>query len=154
MKASRMMSCGQIDNWQREGDWADNWAFVGVIDTDGFLSAELRELRGKDFQQVLLFTDDFTIQRSAVSASPGDFDSDGDVDGADFLMWQQGETSDSHRAEDLADWQANFGAAALPAATSTAVPEPTTGVLLMLGIVTILYSARVKRKWAILGLNQ
>jgi len=40
---------------------ADNWAFVGVIDTDGFLSAELRELRGKDFQQVLLFADDFTI---------------------------------------------------------------------------------------------
>jgi hypothetical protein len=50
-----------IDNWQREGELADNWAFVGVIDTDGFLSAELRELRGKDFQQVLLFADDFTI---------------------------------------------------------------------------------------------
>jgi hypothetical protein len=50
-----------IDNWQREGEVADNWAFVGVIDTDGFLSAELRELKGKDFQQVLLFTDDFTI---------------------------------------------------------------------------------------------
>ena len=41
-----------IDNWQREGDSADNWAFVGVIDTDGFLSAELRELRGKDWDQV------------------------------------------------------------------------------------------------------
>jgi hypothetical protein len=50
-----------IDNWQREGDSADNWAFVGVIDTDGFLSAELRELRGKDLDQVLLFCDSFTI---------------------------------------------------------------------------------------------
>jgi hypothetical protein len=50
-----------IDNWQREGDAADNWAFVGVIDTDGFLSAELRELRGKDSNQVLLFCDSFTI---------------------------------------------------------------------------------------------
>jgi len=50
-----------FDNWQREGEVADNWAFVGVIDTDGFLSAELRELRGKDFQQILLFADDFTI---------------------------------------------------------------------------------------------
>lgn len=50
-----------IDNWQREGDPADNWAFVGVIDTEGFLSVELRELRGKDYQQVLLFADDFTI---------------------------------------------------------------------------------------------
>ena len=50
-----------IDNWQREGEPADNWKFVGVIDTDGFISAELRELRGKDFQQVLLFSDDFSI---------------------------------------------------------------------------------------------
>jgi hypothetical protein len=56
-----------IDNWQREGEWADNWKFVGVIDTDGFVSAELRELRGKDFQQVLLFSDDFYIGATAVS---------------------------------------------------------------------------------------
>jgi hypothetical protein len=56
-----------IDNVQREGDLVlDNWGFVGVIDTDGFLSAELRELKGKDYQQVLLFADDFTIGVSAV----------------------------------------------------------------------------------------
>jgi len=50
-----------IGNWEREGDFSDNRDFVGVIDTDGFLSAELRELRGKGYQQVLLFADDFTI---------------------------------------------------------------------------------------------
>jgi hypothetical protein len=55
-----------IDNWQREGDIADNWSFVGVIDTGGFLTAEIRELRGKDSQQVLLFSDDFTIGVSSV----------------------------------------------------------------------------------------
>jgi len=55
-----------IDNWMREGDVADDWSFVGVIDTDGFLTGEIRELRGKDFQQVLLFADDFTIGVSAV----------------------------------------------------------------------------------------
>lgn len=55
-----------IDNWQREGDLANNWSFIGVIDVDGFVSAELRELRGKDFQQVLLFADDFTIGVTAV----------------------------------------------------------------------------------------
>ena len=37
-----------IDNWQREGDFANGWSFVGVIDTDGFQTAEIRELRGKD----------------------------------------------------------------------------------------------------------
>lgn len=55
-----------IDNWQREGDLANNWSFIGVIDTDGFLSAELLELKGKDYQQVLVFSDDYTIGVSAV----------------------------------------------------------------------------------------
>ena len=59
-----------IDNWQREGDFADDWSFVGVIDPDGFAAAELRELRGKDFQQVLLFADDFTIGTSAATIVP------------------------------------------------------------------------------------
>jgi hypothetical protein len=59
-----------IDNWQREGNWADNWAFVGVIDTNGFQSAELRELRGKDAQQVLLFADDFSIGVTPITTEP------------------------------------------------------------------------------------
>ena len=50
-----------IDNVQREGNFADGFSFVGVIDEDGFFVAELRELRGKDYQQVLLFADDFTL---------------------------------------------------------------------------------------------
>jgi len=72
-----------IDNWQREGDVVSNWSFIGVIDTDGFSSVELRELKGKDFQQVLLFSDDFTI---GVSAVPGDVTSDGVVNVADILV--------------------------------------------------------------------
>jgi hypothetical protein len=70
-----------IDNWQREGDSADNWAFVGVIDEDGFLSAELRELRGKDSQQVFLFADDFhfALKESCYSnLLEGYFDNDKD----------------------------------------------------------------------------
>lgn len=68
-----------LDNWQREGDFADSWSFVGVIDTDGFLAAELRELRGKDYQQVLLFADAFVIGVSAA-----DSDGDGVPDGDDY----------------------------------------------------------------------
>lgn len=59
-------SSDNIDNWQREGDLADAWSFLGVIDVDGFMSAEVRELKGKDFQQVLLFSDDFTMGVAAV----------------------------------------------------------------------------------------
>jgi hypothetical protein len=59
-----------IDNIQREGDVANNWDFIGVIDAAGFNSAEIRELRGKDFQQVLLFADDFSIAVSPASPVP------------------------------------------------------------------------------------
>ncbi|MCA9236152.1 MAG: hypothetical protein KDA44_11820 [Planctomycetales bacterium] len=47
----------------------------------------------------------------------GDFDNDGDVDGADFLFWQRSPSVGS-----LADWQLHFGAHGVSA--SAAVPEP------------------------------
>jgi hypothetical protein len=75
-----------IDNWQREGDSADNWAFVGVIDEDGFLSAELQELRGKDFQQVFLFADAFHI---AVLILKGDINNDLQIDLIDAILGLQ-----------------------------------------------------------------
>jgi len=62
----------------------------------------------------------------------GDFDADGDVDGADFLAWQRDTSVGS-----LSDWQDNFGATASVAA-STAVPEPTTAVLFGLAAISLL----------------
>ena len=72
-----------IGNWQREGDSADNWAFVGVLDEEGFQSAELRELRGKDFQQVFLFADNFLI---AVRSFKGDINNDGNINLTDTVL--------------------------------------------------------------------
>ena len=66
----------------------------------------------------------------------GDFDEDGDVDGADFLYWQLNDGSES--GLDL--WQATFGTAASPmTAASTGVPEPMAGLMLMLGVATMLF---------------
>ncbi len=59
----------------------------------------------------------------------GDFDSDGDVDGRDFLAWQRGNSPNFLSADDLADWQGNYGVGPLSAAT--AVPEPSCLVLLI-----------------------
>lgn len=56
-----------------------------------------------------------------VTTGPGDFDGDGDVDGADFLGWQRSAPSQ------IPVWQANYGVGALSAAS--AVPEPTAFVL-------------------------
>jgi T5SS/PEP-CTERM-associated repeat protein len=56
-----------------------------------------------------------------VPASGGDFDADGDVDGADLLVWQRGRSPDPISAADLAAWKGSFGR---PASTMEVVPEP------------------------------
>ena len=61
-------------------------------------------------------------------ALPGDFDSDQDVDGADFLQWQRNFGTPGYDAASLADWKANFGATAAVSAAA-AIPEPHTALL-------------------------
>jgi hypothetical protein len=65
-----------------------------------------------------------------------DFDDDGDVDGADFLYWQLNDGSEPN----LDLWQTDFGDVASPiTAASTGVPEPTTGLMLVLGMASLLF---------------
>jgi len=62
----------------------------------------------------------------------GDFDEDGDTDGADFLRWQR-DTS----VGNLSDWQDNFGASSALEAASV-VPEPSiVGLLMTLGLASV-----------------
>jgi hypothetical protein len=78
------------------------------------------------------FFDDFILEASVVG-QPGDFDGDDDVDGRDFLIWQRGGSPGGvGDLSDLQDWQANYGLGAL--AATTAVPEPMTGALVMIGL--------------------
>jgi|GEM_PF-1112072 len=65
-----------------------------------------------------------------VPTDPGDYDGDGDVDGADFLEWQRNDGTPSG----LAAWQASYGNAPLVGAV-TAVPEPSSVVLLLFTLV-------------------
>jgi hypothetical protein len=84
------------------------------------------------------------IEWAAEKPSTADFDSDGDIDGADFLTWQAGlGTAAAQRingdangdqivdAADLAVWKTQFSGAAAGAAVS-AVPEPGGAVLMAL----------------------
>jgi T5SS/PEP-CTERM-associated repeat protein len=59
---------------------------------------------------------------------PGDFDVDGDVDGADFLKWQRGGSPNPNSAGDLTAWRGNFGFGGLTAAGAS-IPEPRAEVL-------------------------
>jgi hypothetical protein len=51
----------------------------------------------------------WNISASAGGSATGDFDGDGDVDGADFLLWQRGGSPNGIGSGDLADWENNYG---------------------------------------------
>lgn len=74
------------------------------------------------------------------SFTAGDFDLDGDVDGADLTEWQTAYGS-TRSGSDFLDWQQQFGAGTLAAAS--AVPEPTS-VALLLGVILLSAWPRVK----------
>ena len=93
----------------------------GTVSAD--LGGEWFDLTGDG----LLTGADLTELQNIIGTTPGDFDFDGDVDGADFLAWQRGDSPNSGSAGDLADWEANYGTGigTLEAASSV-VPEPTS----------------------------
>jgi hypothetical protein len=66
----------------------------------------------------------------------GDFDDNGVVDGADFLLWQQDTNIGS-----LDDWKTNFGMSSSTAAVG-AVPEPT-GATLAIGMMLLTAGGRL-----------
>lgn len=61
---------------------------------------------------------------------PGDFNDDGTVDAADYVMWRKGVIPPAHADEDYGDFFANFGmTAGGEGGGSGAVPEPASLVL-------------------------
>jgi hypothetical protein len=73
--------------------------------------------------------------------TPGDFNLNGAVDAADYVVWRKG-LGTTYTQTDYDAWRANFGqtigsGAALPSAEplSAAVPEPATLTLLIMAMV-------------------
>ena len=71
------------------------------------------------------------VRLEATSQLAGDFDTDADVDGADFLVWQRDGFNSS---QELDDWTTNYGMPTPLSSTSTAIPEPTTAMLFILAL--------------------
>lgn len=94
-------------------------AFFGMQQVQGFAGAGV--------------TDSIEFLYFPLSGSlPGDFDSDGDVDGADALQWQLTGLTNS----DLLLWHSNYGMNSSAARSiSGSVPEATSISLFLIGIV-------------------
>jgi hypothetical protein len=77
---------------------------------------------------------------------PGDFNGDGNVDAADYVVWRTG-FGTTFTQHDYNLWRANFGrtggsAAMNDSATRAAVPEPATFTGLLVGSIMALASGR------------
>jgi probable HAF family extracellular repeat protein len=72
---------------------------------------------------------------------PGDFNNSGAVDAADYVVWRKG-LGTTYTQHDYNVWRANFGqtiGAGIGASANAAVPEPTTLVLPLAGILAMLF---------------
>jgi len=94
----------------------------------------------------LIFINDILV----LNILDGDYDFDGDVDGADFLTWQRnvGSTVNAEAdgngngvvdAADLSLWSTNYGSSAPPVSGLTTIPEPSSIGLACLGLLAALH---------------
>jgi hypothetical protein len=108
------------------------YAYFATVDTSG--NNAYPYVIGPSFYGVV-DTSDYTgsvaIPGTAVKYSPGDFNGNGVVDTADYLIWRK----ESGKQTDYNTWRSHFGLTSASGAGSiatTVVPEPTTLVLLTL----------------------
>jgi hypothetical protein len=83
---------------------------------------------------------------------PGDYNDNGAVDAADYVLWRTGDNNLSNEVatigtntpQDYTEWRVRFGNPAASATTlANAVPEPASGALFLL-ILAMLHFARVR----------
>jgi len=112
----------------------DNNLYVGSLNTndvlryDGTTGAFIDVFTsggGLDLPTFITFTPTIALL--------GDFDSDNDVDGADFLTWQRGFPT-LYNATDLANWENEYGQTIMPAAVAATIPEPSSAMLLLTAV--------------------
>ena len=63
--------------------------------------------------------------------APGDFNGDGKVDAADYVVWRK---YDGNDATGYATWRANFGTPAGSGAAVATVPEPPAALLMIVAV--------------------
>jgi hypothetical protein len=114
-----------------QGPFRSKWILKGIARQTPFPDFDRSEI--VDGDDLLKWAEGFGDALNPVLARDrGDADADGDIDGGDFLTWQQnlGDAPPSFEFFDAEIEAAVAGAA-------SAVPEPSTGVLLAVGLAAL-----------------
>ena len=139
-----------LGNAEDTVDQGSGWQLVGteLIDTVTFKRLEQGEA-------VLFVADSINLTQAIGLAA--DFDTDGDVDGADFLAWQRGfgtqapnatpadgdaDNDQDVDAADLGIWQGQFGSNASPLAASSAGSSETSAFVAEQALAPVAASAQ------------
>jgi hypothetical protein len=141
-----------------QSSYQDLWD-QGILKANG-LSGKMGQIFGDGMNPHILqpanFSDFFTvtgmpgmdnytltslIEGTAAAGITGDFNNDGSVDTADYVLWRNGgnlqnDPTPGVQPDDYNTWRANFGRTSGAGAglANSAVPEPSTLMLLLLGL--------------------
>jgi hypothetical protein len=142
-----------------DGDVFDILTAAGGI-TGTFATEILPALSGNLFWNVVYGTHSVALEVAAPGLA-GDFNSDGSVDAADYVVWRNG-LGTTHTPGDYDVWRAHFGAASATAGAAgsrpahSTVPEPTTIILVVapmlahaLGTKRSRYASRGGARWKV-----
>ncbi len=116
-------------------------ASYSVTGNTATLSLPLQFILSEGANPQVEFFGTFVATHSLVQPVAGDFNNDGNVDGADFLLWQRGGSPNPLSAGDLETWKTAFGGPAI-----AAVPEPTAALLMATGLFGSMLGARRVRR--------
>ena len=105
-----------------------------------FVEVELFKFNDTNPENIVAKIDTWSLIDEIV-VTPGDFNGDGKVDGLDLLIWQRGDSPLGGTADELGEWEENFGTSSSLGATA-GVPEPSS-ILLVLASTAML--ARISR---------
>jgi hypothetical protein len=86
--------------------------------------------------------DNFRLVSLVPEGLPGDFNNDGAVDAADYVVWRKSDGSQ----EGYDDWRTNFGRTSgggPVAGGASAVPEPASGALMIFAVAAMSWKRRV-----------
>jgi hypothetical protein len=92
---------------------------------------------GNNFSVAVPFQSIVALILDAVPMLDGDFNSDGIVDAADYTVWRDG-LGTTYTPEDYDLWKANFGAGAGSGSLAVSVPEPSTLLFCLTGLLWLL----------------
>jgi hypothetical protein len=134
------------DQWS---DSTDTWGTTGsnaqiATRTPGDGGGSQQALNGPVDEVAVWLNRQLTVAEAiglyqAAIGSPGDFNGDGVVDGADFLVWQR----DDATPGGLDAWKANYGAGAGATIAAAGVPEPAS--LTLIGLCGLAIACRRRR---------